>query len=179
VTLMGFTAQLQNGNGLLQWTTSAETNSKYFEVQRSVDGVNFSKIGTVNAAGNSNSERRYTLVDKSLSAVNYYRVKMVDADNSSKMSEVRILRNENINQRIYVLTNPFADHIDLRFAQLPKGNVNLRLVDLNGKLISKTSYSNVGYTLSYNKVGNILTTGVYVLQAEVDGQVYSYKVVRQ
>jgi len=179
VSLLSFAGQLQNGNTLLQWTTSQEINSKIFEVQRSIDGVNFVKIGTVNAAGNSNSQRRYTFVDRSIRAINYYRLKQVDMDNSSKLSSIVLVRNDNIAQKVYVLTNPFSDYIDLQFAKIPTGNVNLRLLDISGKEISKGTYSNPSYNLRFNKVSMILNRGIYILEAEVDGVRYTYKLVKQ
>jgi trimeric autotransporter adhesin len=179
ISLLSFTGQLQNGNSLLQWTTTQEINSKSFEVQRSIDGVNFVKIGTVNAAGNSNSQRRYTLVDNSIRAINYYRLKQIDLDNSSKLSNIVVVRNDNIAQKVYVLTNPFSDYIDLQFAKIPTGNVSLRLLDISGKELSRGSYSNTGYNLRFNKVSMVLNRGIYVLEAEVDGVRYTYKLVKQ
>jgi trimeric autotransporter adhesin len=179
ITLLNFTGQLQSGNALLQWTTTQELNSKLFEIQRSLDGVNFVKIGSVNAAGNSASQRRYTFLDNSMRAVNYYRLKMVDLDNNSKLSNVVLLKNDNIAQQVYVLTNPFGNYIDLQFAKIPTGNVSLRLLDISGKQLSSGTYNNVGYNLHFSNVGMVLSRGIYILEAQVDGTRYTYKLVRQ
>ncbi len=54
-----FTAELINENSLLHWQTETELNSSYFNIQRSIDGTNFTTIGKVNASGNSNSSKTY------------------------------------------------------------------------------------------------------------------------
>jgi trimeric autotransporter adhesin len=179
VTLLNFTGQLQSGHALLQWTTTQELNSKQFDVERSVDGVNFVKIGTVAAAGNSNSQRRYTFVDNNMRAVNYYRLNMIDVDNRSVRSNVVLLKNDNIAQQVYVLTNPFGNYIDLQFAKAPEGKVSLRLMDMTGKQLSAGTYTNVGYNIRFNNLNMVLSKGIYVLEAEVDGVRYTYKLVRQ
>jgi hypothetical protein len=90
VTLTSFTA-LRNrttGNKInLSWTTRNETNSDKFELQRSFDGVNFSGIIDVPAAGNSTTEKTYQYIDKPPKASEtvsrvYYRLKMVDLNTS-------------------------------------------------------------------------------------------------
>ncbi|CAN5325864.1 hypothetical protein BH09BAC2_BH09BAC2_07200 [soil metagenome] len=178
VTLMNFSGALKNGASLLQWTTSQELNTKSFEIERSADGITFTKIGTVAAAGNSSSERRYTFVDRNLIAVNYYRLNMVDIDGKSKVSNVVLIKNDNMNQRVYVLTNPFSSFIDLQFAKVPTGKVTLRLLDLNGKQISSGVYNSVNSNLRFNNVTSVLGQGIYILEAEVDGVRYSYKMVK-
>jgi hypothetical protein len=52
---------------LLKWQTAFEQNSKHFIIQRSVDGVNFSNLATIAAAGNAADIRNYSYQDNSLS----------------------------------------------------------------------------------------------------------------
>ncbi|MBK6829176.1 MAG: hypothetical protein IPG86_21045 [Chitinophagaceae bacterium] len=50
VKLITFTGKLTGGKTVLFWETSQELNSDYFDVERSTDGVNYQKKGTVKAA---------------------------------------------------------------------------------------------------------------------------------
>ena len=52
VTLSEFSAKNDKEEIALLWKTSSEINSNYYEIQRSKDGQNFSKIGNVYAQGN-------------------------------------------------------------------------------------------------------------------------------
>jgi hypothetical protein len=54
-----------------------------YELQRSTDSRSFITIGTIAAAGNSNTEKNYSYTDRniiSLGNIVYYRLKMNDAD---------------------------------------------------------------------------------------------------
>jgi len=59
-TLLNFSAQLQNNNAVLTWKTARQINSNYFNIQRSFDGVHFTTINKLPAAGN-NSTKSYTI----------------------------------------------------------------------------------------------------------------------
>ncbi len=70
------------------WSTATEENSDYFTVERSVDGINFEKAGTVKAAGNSNEQRNYKFVDtKPYRGVSFYRLTQTDYDGKSETFE--------------------------------------------------------------------------------------------
>lgn len=75
----------------LNWTTLSEKNNKLFEVERSGDAMNFTKIGEVAGAGNSNSHKNYKFQDLSpKNGSNYYRLKQIDNDGAFKYSSVEV-----------------------------------------------------------------------------------------
>ncbi|MEO8417025.1 MAG: VCBS repeat-containing protein, partial [Ginsengibacter sp.] len=85
--LLGFNGSSQPGYNQLQWQTSGEVNTKWFEIERSTDGINFTKITTINNTGNSNNN--YSLQDKGLNSNKiFYRLKMVDMDGRFTYSQV-------------------------------------------------------------------------------------------
>lgn len=68
----------------VQWATATEQNTSHFVVERSPDNVQFTPIGTVQAAGNSQFRTDYLFVDEHpLRGVNYYRLEQVDHDGAS------------------------------------------------------------------------------------------------
>lgn len=89
VTWLRFTADHQNKNVVLNWNTATEQNSKDFIIQRSLNGNDWINIGTVNAAGSSNTEKQYSFTDTDPHAgQNFYRLLQRDIDNTSKYSKV-------------------------------------------------------------------------------------------
>ena len=79
------TVSLENEDGTvnLKWETQREINSRYFLIEKSTDGVNFSKIATVNASSNSMFPRSYSFTDAQVSdsSLTYtYRVILVTMD---------------------------------------------------------------------------------------------------
>ncbi len=90
VTLVSFTATRENQSALLNWKTTAETNSDYFEVQRSQSGKVWSVIGRVQARGESSELVGYSFADQSpASGQNLYRLRMIDKDGTFAFSSIR------------------------------------------------------------------------------------------
>jgi len=70
-----------NHSNELLWATASEINNSGFEVQRSTDGITFEKIGFVNGAGSTTTEKDYTYVDNDIKEpLYYYRLRQVDYD---------------------------------------------------------------------------------------------------
>jgi hypothetical protein len=79
--LQNFSGEWQTNNKiLLKWTTSSEVNSKHFLIEKSTDGQNFTNLGSINAAGQSNTTKNYQYVDSTANPdiKNYYRLSMIN-----------------------------------------------------------------------------------------------------
>lgn len=180
VTLTEFKGTQQNKAVLLQWTTSSELNSKHFELQKSYNGTGYRTIATINAAGNSNSRLDYSYLDKEpLTETNHYRLRSVDLDGNNKLSNVVLIRIAGLQQEMMVLNNPFRDQITIRFAKAPQTKVDIRLLDMSGRLVARQQ-SAPGEQQVLLHTGSAKTSrGVYQLVALVDGKQYSQQVVAQ
>jgi hypothetical protein len=114
VELLNFDAVVLNSNVKLDWTTLSEKNNDFFEIERTSDGINFSNIGKVKGAGNSNSSLNYFWIDeKPLTKISYYRLKQTDFDGSYKYSELKKVSFESENEvknDIIVYPNPFSGY---------------------------------------------------------------------
>ncbi|HVF96096.1 MAG TPA: T9SS type A sorting domain-containing protein [Flavisolibacter sp.] len=92
VTFIDFTAKKQAGNSLLNWQTANEVNSASFDIERSIDAVHFAKLGSVIAAGTSNTDRSYEFVDsRPVSGYNYYRLKQLDRNGAFVYTPTRMV----------------------------------------------------------------------------------------
>ncbi len=98
VTLVSFVAKKEDNAINLNWETSSETNSDYFDVQKSDDAKSFETIGRKQAVTESSDVIRYSLNDEQpVEGWNYYRLKMVDKDGSysfSRTAAAQYLTNE-------------------------------------------------------------------------------------
>jgi hypothetical protein len=87
-----FNVKCSGGSVMLNWKTAFEQNSDHFEVQRSIDGLNWSSIGSIPAAGYSTVEKDYLFVDLNpVSTMAFYRIAEVDV--SGRMQYTGIIRN--------------------------------------------------------------------------------------
>jgi len=130
-----FTAQANNNQTLLYWTTLSEENTSHFDVQYSTDGINFNTIGTVPARGNSSQESKYTFVHTSpnLNGNNFYRLIETDLDGKEFYSQIRSVRFNN-GQVIPVQVSPNPMHDVLQISVQVK-DVTMVLYDFNGRIM--------------------------------------------
>lgn len=180
VTLSKFTGTLQGKQAFLEWETSSEFNSKHFVLEKSFDAVNFRQIATITAAGSSSGTRRYSYTDKEpLTENNFYRLRSVDLDGKEKLSSIVLVKLSNASQGIVVLGNPFRDDILLRFVKAPRGKVELRLLDMSGRVVARQAMSRPNQQLIFSLPKANVSTGMYQLQVMVDGRLYSQQVMKQ
>lgn len=127
--LVGINAKTGNQ---LSWTTYSETESKYFEVQRSEDGNQFRTVGQVQAAGNSTDLLRYTFEDKGARPGAYYRLRMVGqrSDDVAFSNTIRISGSENVAVELYPV--PARDFLRVRLSDSNQA-FELKLFDLQGR----------------------------------------------
>lgn len=135
VTLTSFTATAvakQTAN--LRWVTTEETNASHYAVQRSTDGTNFSAIGRVTAAGESNVEQIYSFVDEDAAiGINYYRLEQVDLDGQTTLSEVRLLTFTEDDGQLQAYPNPANNFIRISGA----GAGAVEVFGSNGQLVRR------------------------------------------
>ncbi|WP_442958267.1 FG-GAP-like repeat-containing protein [Phnomibacter sp.] len=88
-----FSVQQQGSGVLLKWATQQEQQTKDFVAQHSTDGINWTTICTVKAAGNSALAKEYQYLHATAAAgINYYRLLQRDIDDQSAVSAVRNIR---------------------------------------------------------------------------------------
>ena len=78
LTLLSFTATGNGQTGVLRWTTTEESGSNYFIIQRSAYGATFEDLARVEATGSS-TQTDYSWTDQHpLTGKSFYRLKMVE-----------------------------------------------------------------------------------------------------
>jgi trimeric autotransporter adhesin len=160
VELKSFTAKLNNGKVLLDWTTAQERNNRGFDVERSLDGKNFTKLGFVEGHLTSTVEHDYSFVDaRPLAGTSYYRLRQVDTDGKYAYSPMVSVRNTTKGQgEVAVYPNPVADQVNVR---LTSGDADATVVvtDLMGRtVLSGKLATDATFDVSSLKPGNYILT---------------------
>jgi hypothetical protein len=108
IELLDFKGKYVNQQSVLSWVTASEKNNDYFILERSEDAREFTQMGKIDGAGNSNSFLNYQFIDiKPINQVAYYRLKQVDFDGQYSYSQVIALRNnQKVNTEIKAYPNP-------------------------------------------------------------------------
>lgn len=136
VTWLSFTAEKQGAGALLNWLTATEVNTKDFEVQHSTNAVSWSSLGTVDAAGNSNTTRSYSFTHNTPfkgNIYNYYRILQRDLDGQFSYSKIASLIYDEPGADVIVYPNPATGSLTIYLAETQ----DVRLVNVAGATIWK------------------------------------------
>lgn len=148
------------------WTTRFERGSERFEVEHSMDGTTFSKVGELPAAGHSENTVEYHFPHKSPPVgMNYYRIRGMGRNGEEQFSPIQdVLVDKGM--RMIVAPNPAADQADVILSRALEGSHTLRIVDIEGRLVSTLSdkLANDQTRLSISLAG--LDRGSYILQVQ-------------
>lgn len=116
VTLVSFTGKEQNGKSILTWITSTEINNSHFDVERSIDGVHFTRIGSVAGSGNSYITKYYRFIDALTNTkVTYYRLKQIDFNGELTYSNIININSKGLDAatQLVVFPNPANNSIGI------------------------------------------------------------------
>ncbi len=168
VTLKSFTAVLIRSNTVkIDWATLQELNCDRYEIERSLDGRTFTKVGSVKGHGFTSLDMYYTLNDD-VSNVNsnlvYYRLRQVDIDGFSSFSKVVSVRLKKTTD-FTVSPNPFNSYVNINIDWKNNENTVLKIYTMSGReVFSKTikMYKGTNY-IQLNELSG-LPSGNYLLQ---------------
>lgn len=179
VTWLTFDAKPVNQQVQLKWATASELNNKFFEIERSADGITFTKLATVNGAGNSNSTNNYSFLDKNpLNGTSYYRITQVDNDGKTTYSEIKPVEIGFKNNALAVYPNPVADVLEVRLYSDKSKAVTLSLYDINGRKVGEKLWSMTNGTNQLKWDMGHLPTGVYLLSIPAEG-IATVKIIKK
>jgi hypothetical protein len=162
---------------ILEWGISTGM-AKTFDVERSLNGVKFEKIGSVSSASNRND---YSFTDKdALQPLYFYRLKQTEVSGQTKYSSTIIVRNDqDAGTQLVRVTNPFRDAIDLSFEQTYTATANIVLMDLNGRRIMLQQMPAGQKSIKIDLSNLHLAPGVYMLKIRVGDLDITKKIIKQ
>ena len=136
--MLSFTAEAASHRVNLHWRTANEFATRRFDVERSTDGQQFTRIGTVTAQGYTRpgAEMDYSFVDAAAPAGDlYYRLQLVDLDGTSERSPVVSVSTEAAAGMVDIFPNPSQGstvqlRVDPAFARHP---LQVEIFDATGR----------------------------------------------
>jgi pimeloyl-ACP methyl ester carboxylesterase len=167
VNFISFTGRLVNNNAVqLNWATAQEVNNKHFEIEKSFDGINFEKIGTVDSKGYSSNTYNFVDITR-LGDKNIYRLKQVDIDGNFTYSNSILIRiSKTKEQDILIYPNPSKDYFTLNTTEGNHPKWQLYLTNMFGQRVLTT-------TIAANQ------NNVFVKFPALPGGVYSVVIVEE
>ena len=167
---------------MVRWQTASEQRSLRFEVERSVNAVDYQKIGIVAAAGNSSGALSYSLPDATVGlGAYYYRLRQVDIDGTATYSApVTLAAAAGTANALLssVYPNPFRAGLSVELAQPATGIATLDLTDAQGRRAWAGTVATTSRQLQVN-IPATVAPGTYVLTVRANGQLARRRVVKE
>ena len=171
-----FDGYAENNQVYLNWTTIREIENDYFEVEKSMDAINFQPIGKVAGNGTTSETSEYEFIDSNPQVgLNYYRLKQVNKSGSFVHSNTIQLTFEP-QASISLFPNPASNFIDLQIYQKGEQEIDFRLFTLSGK--SVISFED-RFSEEFSRKMDIssLPSGIYLYEAKLNEEVVRGKLV--
>jgi hypothetical protein len=170
VTLTDYKAAVSSDNSrvTVSWATAIEENSKYFILQRSGDGRQFTDLDTIPAAGGPSAGHQYAYVDRDpLYGDNFYRLTQVDIDGKTTFYDILKVTVSMQGQSLIRLNpNPAGNTVFLKLAYPEGGATQVNLADAQGRILKTWQFRKEGAILDqYLDISNI-PPGNYFLHVQ-------------
>ena len=171
VSLLNFAGTAKGNTNILNWVTASETNNKEFEVLKSIDGINFSMVGTITAKGNTTNPSNYEWIDTKPFAKGFYKLKQIDNDGKFQYSNVvSIKQNGKQEMGIALKQNPVKASLSFIYNLPSDGNVQISIIDVFGRIMYSGLQKNSTQGLHNVELPtNNLSNGNYFIKLSSNG----------
>jgi hypothetical protein len=137
VDLLSFTASIRDKLVEVSWITASESNSDYFIVERSENGIDYTELSRISSAGNSQYVIQYSFTDDDpVSGVSYYRLIQRDVNGMQKKYDpVAVLYT--MENEFTVFPNPLiaGQSACIGVSDIDCDEVIITMVDISGRII--------------------------------------------
>ena len=160
-------AYRMNNHIVVDWAVEKEVNISKYEVEKSSDGIHFSKVYTSLSNGRNQTNATYSWHDiNPYSENNFYRIRSVSTLGTFKYSAVVKVKKDETASGISLQSNPVMDGaIILFFKNLPSGVYKGRLINSLGQsILNKRINHAQGSSLEKINSANKLVPGIYQLE---------------
>jgi hypothetical protein len=169
VEITNFSGSCENKNVTLKWTSASEINAGFYTVEKSYDGINFSSLTTILAAGNSNHSINYTYIDVSPgdNSTLYYRLSETDKNGSRKIYKTIAVSDCSTSLTENGSIYGYGNEVNLNLFSLSNQTITITAYDVTGRLIYlKQIFVKEGNTnLKFNPD---LAQGVYLFELKTE-----------
>jgi endonuclease I len=173
INLNYFNAKLMENNIQLNWNADNAVGFSHFIIERSVDGINFSKIGQVKGTSNNN----YAFTDKDFPNGKgiYYKLKMVDNDGAFKNSAIVFVKLNNNFSNALVYPNPTLGPLYIKLNEALYTNSTLQVSDVTGRILKQQTVNS--FTRNINLDVKELSAGRYFIKISNSTQIINQSFV--
>ena len=171
----------QGEQAQLAWTVARGDNLSHFEVERSIDGLQYETRGSVAVPHASLSDASFRFGDGELpygeTTDLWYRLRVVDLDGSTQHSAAVRLALTPLAATLTLSPNPVRDHCRLHFVGAPDLPAQLMIFDATGRVIYQQKLAPAAEQTLALPVGT-WPAGMYWVEVQQGGQRYRERLMR-
>lgn len=177
VDYISFTASLNKSTVTLKWTVLNKELIRKYIIERSVDGLVFETIGSVNGVDKINGTVNYQSVDHVGSLKNkkiFYRIKSTGISGKLKYSCVVFIIKEDAVSAIEVMPNPVRTDLKLLISAPQATHSQIKIIDASGRIIIDQKHTlDSGSNSIIIPQSCLLQNGYYVIQVTIGDQIHN------
>jgi hypothetical protein len=163
------------------WKTANETNLNHYEVERSMNGVSFTSIGSVLPKANNGASAQYLYTDKDLVGGDlFYRIKAISEGGQVQYSSIVKIGASKGTGIMLASPNPVENRqLTIRYDGVETGSYGLAMLNGAGQTVCSTKITISGATGTQTiPMGKLLSSGNYLLLITApDGSMRSEQVM--
>jgi hypothetical protein len=166
--LKNFAANSVNGKAILSWSVTENESGKYFEIQRSVDGQNFQKAGTITATNKTGVEE-YVFTENFSGKNTYYRIRLVNASHVEIMSQVRMIKSSQGQNQVTLLGNPVQTKVQFNVTGAASSRAVVSVYNMAGIRVSSAKIDLVAGVNKHSIDMSTQPSGNYIIEIADNG----------
>lgn len=175
IVLIDFQAKPLEKEVNVSWKTSAELNSDYFNVEKSLDGINWTVISTIKGAGNSESISEYGIVDANpVNGLQYYRLKQVDFNGQFEYSTIVPVKFSGLADKINIFPSPATTTLNVSLNNQDNSDVSVNIYNALGQVVMSINGTQSTFTFDIAE----LKAGIYVVEVVCNGELTQSKLIK-
>ncbi|MDO9376751.1 MAG: T9SS type A sorting domain-containing protein [Ferruginibacter sp.] len=184
VKFLGFNVSKKDGNALLTWQIENESAvTDRYEIERSLNGLDFKKINVLLPKKNGSSTNTYEYTELNLAAVKpegpiYYRIKQIDKDGQFALSTIKNVRLDTRNLEVGVFPNPVKSNATLFLDLVKDARVTITINDASGKQVQNVPMQLFKGVNKKDINMSSLAAGSYLLKISTGDEVKTVHVVK-
>ncbi|MBI3218587.1 MAG: T9SS type A sorting domain-containing protein [Bacteroidetes bacterium] len=162
IQLLYFTGTPEDNEIHLSWATASELNFDRFEIEHSLNGLDFIMLAKKSGAGyNTNETHEYNYIHQScVQGINYYRLKSVDFDGQFEYSDV-IAVEADAHVSVSTFPNPAHDYLVVKTNVEFNSSDYIRMTDSYGSEVLRVQVSSLETKI---ELSDSMPRGIYYVQ---------------
>jgi hypothetical protein len=173
VKLSSLDAKTVNNSISLKWDVATESNVTGYEVERSSDGIEYSKIGLVNAT----AQASYSFIDTRPLTIAYYRIKSIDVDGRYTYSSIALVKEGKSMIILKAFPTPFTKTVSVQHATAGAGSL-ITVSSQDGRLVKSVLPVQGTQQTDIDLSGT--TAGIYLLRfVDSNGSSQTLKILKK